>query len=406
MALRIETTDSINGPESTTGPAEEEREGRGSSADTGSHQRVQDQLSPSETTRRLVDTFRRRGESPSSAKTWTDVRPMSPVSEGFLENLQSQRQRTEERVQVIKKLRQLKEQQSGVSESSTVGSANKSTVNQATRVAKVQPRASLKLQQTSEGIEPGALRHYGEIQPTKKRIPSSSGNDNAKYNDTKAPKDTNAKPGDPTYGYNVAHATRLSRATQDELTHKDDSNSTQKPVKELPTNPPTSQTNEKRETNATERSETLPTNEQVDQREPHHSQDDASLTLERDRANSFLVELAKAKAEILDLQQRLAATSTASQATRDELSKVKQQRTPFWKRGVKKHQHEAGLGSRTAEDNEDFVKQLLNVVHSLPVCDEICLRINLRNGEGGWEIVAARAENPRLKEDDNRDVST
>ena len=405
MALRIETTDSMNGSANTTGPTEEEREGRGSSADTGSHHRIEEQVSPSETTRRLVDSFRRRGESPSSAKTWADVRPMSPVSEGFLENLQSQRQRTEERVQVIKKLRQLKEQQSGVSEPLAVGSANNSTgmMNQATRVAKVQPRTSMTMQQASAEIEPGALRHYGEIQPTRTRIPSSMANDNAKNNDTKAQKDRNAKSGGPAYRYNVTHATTPSRVNQDELTHKDDS--TQEPVSKLPNNP-TSQTIERREMGATRRSERLPSHEQVDQREPHHSQDDASLTLERDRANSFLVELAKAKAEILELQQRLAAASNASQATRDELSRVKQQRTPFWKRGAKKHQHEAGLGSRTAEDNEDFVKQLLNVVHSLPVCDEICLRINLRNGEGGWEIVSARAENPRLKEDDNRDVST
>jgi hypothetical protein len=140
-------------------------------------------------------------------------------------------------------------------------------------------------------------------------------------------------------------------------------------------------------------------NEQVDQRDSpspvsHHS-DQNEVLAERGRADCFLVELAKAKSVILALQQRLAAAENASQASKEELLKARQGKAPFWKRNVrmKDQQLYDDMGSQTAKDNEDLVKQLLNVIQTLPVCDEISLRINLANGEGGWDIVSARAEN-------------
>lgn len=440
-SLRVETIGTMVASTNVEEPAT--IEGRGAEDDRSSSEQQrgdeeEQQPSPSETTRRLVDSFRRRGEGPSNVvaacpKTKGAVRPMSPVSEYFLENLQTQRQRSEERVQVIKKLRQLKEQQTKPdtpeSDSCTEftvpehsAKANTSTQpDTRTGLQVISPRTqpeggpssafhSLKgaWKNPTSTIESGALRHYGEIHSVaKSRLPPIANKD--EFGHTRETTDSGAEElsvkSMPVQRSGTYRSSFKPIATKPfSLPIKD--SSTRESVTKLRTVNKVIQTFEARETFPTQRSEASSANSQKQHDELRESnssnsssQDDSSLTLERDRANSFLVELAKAKAEILELQQRLVAADNASQATREELSQIRQQRAPFWKRGAKKGQHQAGLGSRTVEDNEDFVKQLLNVIHTLPVCDEICLRINLLSGEGGWEIVSARAENPRLKHD-------
>jgi hypothetical protein len=157
-----------------------------------------------------------------------------------------------------------------------------------------------------------------------------------------------------------------------------------------------------RESSSTMRYETIEGNQdaQADRRDspsPLSDSDDqtAETSVERGRADSFLVELAKAKSDIFELQQRLAAADNATQAYKEALQKLRPGKMPFWKRNVQKKDKNLSddIGNQIAKDNEDLVKQLMLVIQTLPVCDEISLRINLANGEGGWDIVSARAEN-------------